>query len=261
MLGLLDRFGDDGGFELHSGVRIETLDELLAVIQVLHSRLRLSGAGGYTITQLGSDRMWFGTSPVELVHRLAQSSERYEQERVQKLHHSEEFVFCDQTRVGLLLVAGRRLLSSGRLYGVTVELRMAGVPLDTAPLRSVATTLRLGWDEILPVAGPMVLDCTPRPLVEVHPIEYLEAADPRFQRFLGGAVVTNPFWASREPHSFGLELNRTSALVGVIGDWLSPTEQVSSFTLQHLRAVRFRAGVVVDAFLFHDEERRLGGSS
>jgi hypothetical protein len=250
---VFERISNVGAFELHGTVpEFATHDELLAALQILHSHLRLGGRGGYTLTQLGSDRMWFGTSPTEMVRRLANSSERYADANVRELHHSEEFVFCDSTRFGLLFVSGRRLLSTGRIYSVSFEMRLAGVPFDLAPIQSVADALQLHWDELLPVEGPVRIDCTPRPLLAVEPLEYLEA---RESGFLNAAIVTNPW--SGETDRVIPEVGSASVLVGRLGDWLAPHERVRAFQLLHFQFIRFRSGVVVDVMLNHDETTRI----
>jgi len=239
------------GFGLFGRLQCQHLDELLTSLQLLHSQLRFQRDGSYTITQIGSDRAWFGSSGQQLISRLRDRNRRYRVASVTKLHHSEEFAWCESTRFGLLMLTGRRVLSSGQLYDLNVELRLSGIPFDLEPLRTASRMLHLGWDELIPLTEPLVRDETPRPIHTLQPLKYLSVGD----GIIGAAVVPNPLWTA-DPSRSGLELSASSVLFGRLGDWLAPNERVTSFELRRISIVRFRCGLAVDVHLGHSAGTR-----
>jgi len=49
-------------FRLHRRLHLDDFEGLVGLLQLIHSRLRFVGTGGYTITELNNERIWLGTS-------------------------------------------------------------------------------------------------------------------------------------------------------------------------------------------------------
>lgn len=246
------------GFELYGSAPVDNLDDLGALLQLFHSHLRFAGDGGYTITELHNEKTWCGTSADRFLHNLGAMKSRHTAAGATSTHHSEEFTFYDVTRLGALLVYGRQNISTERLYGVSFELRLPGIPLDSEPLRSVADKLGLGSDQLLPLERGWISRVEiPHGSDEllVEPLEYLRSHDD--PRFISAAVVRNPFFSSEEKWRGVAEpLRSVSVLVGQVGDHLADDERVDRFRLRSVKVAQFRAGHVVDVFLGHDERLR-----
>lgn len=247
------------GFQLYGSPIVDTVDDLCALLQLFHSRLRLAGQGGYTISELNNEKVWFGTSADRFIQSLVAMAPRHALAGIQQTHHSEEFTFYDATRLGALIVYGRQNISTQRLYGVSFELRLPGIPLDYEPLRSVAKALGLGSEQLTPVEHDWITRVElPRAGDEilVEPIEYLRDRDD--PQFISAAVVRNPFFSPLEPGAgrLGEPLGSMPILVGRIGDYLAETERVRHFRLQDIKSAEFRSGHVADVFLGHDEDLR-----
>jgi Restriction endonuclease len=249
------RFAEEvHAFEMYGPVDISDAKELLGFLHLLHSRLRLTGRGSYTITELHNETIWFGTSASNLVTSLIARPQRYVKAKFETTHHSEEFSFYDVTRVGALFVSGRHNISTGRLYNVAFELRLPGIPLNSEPLCSLASSLGHPYHQLMAVDRPFVTRVKipgDRLHLPARPLEYLYDVT----GFCSMAIVENPFVKTgnssrQEP------LSSTSFLFGRLGDYLSEVERVRHFFVHHCDILHFRNGNVLDVWLAHDEALR-----
>ncbi len=246
------------GFQLFGPARVDTVGDLKSLLELIHSRLRLGEEGGYTITELGNAKTWLGTSAERFIKNLGAMKARHVGACLKETHHSEEFTYYDSTRLGALLICGRQNISTERLYGVSFELRLPGIPIDPEPLRSIANAMGLEDEQLVPVdRGWIKRVDIPRDTNELllEPLEYLRSAhDPQY---IAGAVVRNPFFSQdvgSDP-TVGI-LRTTSVLLGRVGDHLAEDERVRRFRLRRLNIAEFRMGHVVDVFMGHDEDLR-----
>jgi hypothetical protein len=247
------------GFQIYGSPMVDTVDDLSALLQLFHSHLRLFGDGGYTIAELRNERTWFGTSADRFIQSLAVMGQRHALAGLKETHHSEEFTYYDVTRLGGLVVYGRQNISTQRLYSVSFELRLPGIPLDYEPLRSVANALGLGNEQLTPIERDWIKHIEiPRTGEEflVEPVEYLrDGNDPQY---VSAAVVRNPFFSPSDTAAsrLGEPLRSMSVLVGRVGDYLAEDERVHRFHLRSVQVAEFRMGHVADVFLGHDEKQR-----
>jgi hypothetical protein len=242
------------GFHLYGRTQVETIDELLGLLQLFHSRLRFFGTGGYTVTELKNKRIWLGTSAREFVQSLSKRKERYAGARIKRSHHSEEFSFYDGTRVGALFGFGRQNVSRGGLE-VSFELILPGIPLDPEPLRAVMRAVGMEDHQLLPTDRRLIRRVElPRGGVLAEPLEYLRNDnDPQF---ISGAVIKNPFFEAERSDEIPEPLRSVSVLVGQVRDYLAEDERVTKFRIGHIDILTSREGWVVDVWLGHDEELR-----
>jgi hypothetical protein len=246
------------GFELYGSVEADTVEELLGFLHLMHSHLGFRGQSSYTITELRNEKVWYGSRPEKLVLALADIAERYKRAGIETAHHSEEFSFYDTTDIGALFVFGRHNVSTGRLDGVSFELRLPGIPLDPEPLRLLADALNMPFDYLTPIDSEKsnTFEFSGAPLF-MEPVEYL--MDPSHPDFCNAAVVRNPlFDVSNDVVSTDVPepLRSLSCLVGRVGDHLADTERVHRFFVRKLRVTMFREAYLVDLFLGHDETLR-----
>lgn len=241
-------------FEVFGDPDVSTIDDLRGLLHLFHSQLRLFGHGGYAITELKSERIWFGTRADHLLDDLVALPQRYERAAIETSHHSEEFTIYDVTRFGALAISGRHNVSTRQLYGVSFELRLPGIPLDMGPLQTVMKRLGHLDDYIAPIEGSVVTRIeVPHPTL-VDPIEYL--SDTHDAEFYAGAVAKNPFYQMTANDDVPHPLPGVSFLVGQVGDHLAETERVHKFRLRHLQLLHFRHCTVFDVFFAHDADLR-----
>ncbi len=242
-------------FSLDFSPPVHTLADLRSLLELLHSRLRLTRDGAYNICQ--SNASWGGYGASHFLAEVADLENRYRGVPPEMIHHSEELTYFDTMPLGVVAVTARRSTrKTDELFNVRVEFKMAGLPLDSAPLLSLAKTLGYAQAAFKASVEPVARAHYFNPPLSVEPREYVITSEG--SELIAGLAVANPFsehkWDGLK-EVFGdsdyYHLLETDLILGTLNDWLAPSEVVDELFIRRIERTKFQESTAFSVWLQH----------
>lgn len=244
-----------------------SLEELRALLELVHASLVLTAGGGFTVTQVGDPPLaWHGTGVEPFLACLASQRDRYREARVVRPHHSEEFALVVPFEDGWVALTGRQGAGKVRdgVRQLHLEIRMPYLPLDMSGISTLARRLRLRG---------IGLSSENRPLVETHWLRPWPSATPLHYGtrpllgtdYITRGVVSNPWHgnpdAIRTPdgdaYPWAARLAQSSFIHGTLSDALAMDERVEQFSIQCVEGIAFSHVTALEVSLCHDRTHRI----
>jgi len=241
------------GVELSLTPEIETIADLREFFALLHNQLGLSEEGSFTIAQTNCN--WHGVGIENFLKEAERWNERYEEGKLDRIHHSEDLHYFDECHSGLLLLTVRQRVGDRehlRLHGSRLEIRLPGVPVDPRPFANICEKVR----ETLPIFSP--LDDKEREFTHLRDGESLQALGQvistgwRDDEAVCGLIVKNPFFENKSaipqgklkysPFQF---LDAPEYLVCDMADWHDVGDVIDHYRLIRLEAIQISDTIVV----------------
>lgn len=207
------------------------------LISFIHSTFEVSGNGSFSFHQNGAS--WHGVGLESLFNELERRSERYAETPPNHIHHSEQVFYVDSFNQGLLII---RFLNEVRdeknVYGLEVELRLPGIPLNLATFEDFSNTIArpMGMFKRLPAQGHWMVRPPKVNFKRIGSVVDWSLTS----KGVAGVLCTNPFvktpkasWVTKLPKEVGRIVSQTLSherLVCELRDWLFYENEVDALT-------------------------------
>lgn len=192
--------GSANGVHIDMSATPGDAEGLISMLQRLADAGWASGRGRWNIQQ--ASRNWHGAGVSSLVEAIRGWRERYD--GVQPIHHTEQLCWQDvrgETHAFYTLIAGIAAHEPRRVWECDLSLQLQGVPLDSEPVRNLASMLDCR-DQCFfrPRTRASVERQHLRGLERLNPLGYVvfdQPDDKEDPEWVCGLVVENPWYAER----------------------------------------------------------------
>jgi len=184
-------------FAVQPRLEIGSLEELTDVLNLLHDFVGLSEHGTFAIRQSG--RGWCGFGALDFIRAVRDWRRRYREVGLTTWHHSEELAYYDRVDGGVLCLAARqRVGDRAFLHSGELELRVPGVPANTARLVDFSRALKsegLRFD-LVPASQTRTYVHIFKSRPKVEPLARIVSTR-LGRKSIRGFVVKNPFFKNQ----------------------------------------------------------------
>jgi hypothetical protein len=235
-------------FAIQQTLEIQSTDDLIEVLNLIHKHVGLTPHGSFAIHQ--SAHGWYGFGASKFVQAIRSWEERYHALGWESWHHSEELAYYDRVDGGgvLCLTARQRVGKRVFIHTADLEIRLPGIPLNTASLNELSAALRNGASRFhfVPAAQTKtyVHHLSSKP--KITPVARLLSS--RFgERSVAGYVIENPFYGKTDLlatkmrtdfDDFFLRLAANNRFLWLsLTDWIDDGDEIDRIDMFRLEAM------------------------
>jgi hypothetical protein len=199
-------WGVSGGEGARISLRltINSLDDVRELFGYLHDKFGLSANGSFSAHQ--SNGSWHGVGIENFLDLAKDPWSRYEKASLERIHHSEDFIYFDQFRNGSLSFCTRLRvpdrqgdLDDYRFHSSELCIQLPGIPVDVSPFLDLCRFTGNDWANFQHVQSRLTHTRRLRTPLKVKVAEVaVQSYDDRNEdKWVVGLVVRNPFYRKK----------------------------------------------------------------
>jgi hypothetical protein len=240
------------GVGLHLRLEISSVTELRKFLRYVHEQISLSSQGSFMISQRECN--WHGFGVENMLSEIEALKVRYQEARLNYVHHSEDICYFDQCRSGFLLFSGRQSVGErSHLRQCELDIILPGIPVDTQPLINISEASGDFEPSFVPLLERQSASVHFHPPIPVEPVHQIHSIEDGEDQIVCGLVVKNPFRTRKKllpKDRLGVSvvqrLVSPSFLICELSDWHGVGDRISRYRLTRLHTMMIGDTVVLN---------------
>jgi hypothetical protein len=242
-------FGGNG-VGLHLRLEISSVADLRKFLQYVHEQITLSSRGSFMISQ--QECNWHGFGVENMLCETERWKARYQEARLDYVHHSEDICYFDQCRSGFLLFSARQSVREpSHLRQCELDIILPGIPVDTRPLINISEASGDFEPSFVPLLERQSASVHFHPPIPVEPVHQIHSIEDGEEQIVCGLVVKNPFRGRKKlipkdrlGSSEVQRLTSPAFLICELSDWHDVGDKISRYHLTRLHTMVIGENVV-----------------
>ncbi|MGH3628071.1 MAG: restriction endonuclease [Sciscionella sp.] len=176
-------------------LHLNSVADLNHVFRLANEVLGISGWGPFTVYQANTS--WHGIGVQRFIKCIENWENRYELEKFQRFHHSEELAYFEEFAGGFLGISCRqRVGERSYLHSGTLEIALPGIPIELARYNEFFQSIaeRPLFFDFREDMHDLVVHVDQRIKLDVIGLIVGNPVDEADQLTITGLIARNPFW-------------------------------------------------------------------
>lgn len=234
-------------FDLNS---VKDLHQLLIQID---TKFGLSNAGSFSIHQLNAS--WLGFGAINFVKEVSQWRARYQQIKLERFHHSEDFSYFDALQDGWILLTGRQRVNNIRgseLHDTELIIQLPGIPVDITPFLQFCRDTNNAHARFYNVGYHQLFTMRLKKSIRLDIVGKIISKENSRHNYVNGVIAKNPFFKNSKipkglikDNSPFHELTSLEFLICDLKDWHDLEDKIDQYDLLRLEGFQAETAIII----------------